>query len=89
LLGLTCANDLFCHARARLGASPPSDMPAASLSPEQDERAAALLVGLWAAAARYGIARDQSGCTLHLPGAALDTTGTAGGKRASRSIHNS
>ena len=56
---------MFCHARGRLGASPSSDVPAASLPPEQDERAAALLVDLWAAAARHGIARDQSGCTVH------------------------
>ena len=38
--------------------------PQPACPPEQDERAAALLLGLWAAAARYGIARDQSGCTL-------------------------
>jgi hypothetical protein len=41
--------------------------------PDQLDRAAALLVDLWAAAARHGITPDHWGYTLHLPRAALDT----------------
>jgi hypothetical protein len=40
---------------------------------DQLDRAAALLVDLWTAAARHGITPDHWGYTLHLPRAALDT----------------
>jgi hypothetical protein len=43
------------------------------ISPTQVERAAALLVDLWAAAARHGIGPDHWGHAAHLPRAALDT----------------
>jgi hypothetical protein len=43
------------------------------ISPTQVERAAALLVDLWAAAARHGIGTDHWGHAAHLPRAALDT----------------
>jgi hypothetical protein len=42
------------------------------ISPQQVERAAALLADLWAAAARHGITADNWGHTAHLPRAALD-----------------
>jgi hypothetical protein len=43
------------------------------ISPTQVERAAALLVDLWTAAAPHGIGPDHWGHTAHLPRAALDT----------------
>jgi hypothetical protein len=41
--------------------------------PEHLEAAAALLVDLWAAAARHGITPAHPAWTFHLPRAALDT----------------
>jgi hypothetical protein len=42
------------------------------ISPQQVQRAAALLADLWAAAARHGITTDHWAHTAHLPRAALD-----------------
>jgi hypothetical protein len=49
-------------------------------APEHLEAAAALLVDLWAAAARHGITPDHHVWSFHLPRAALDTI-TAARKR--------
>jgi hypothetical protein len=46
----------------------------ATITADQLEAAAALLVDLWAAAARHGIGPDHRAWTTHLPRAALDTT---------------
>jgi hypothetical protein len=53
----------------------------AHIPPEHVEAAAALLVDLWAAAARHGIGPDHPGHTLHLPRAALDTVGARARRR--------
>jgi hypothetical protein len=44
---------------------------------EHVDRAARLLVDLWAAAARHHISPAQAGWTLHLPRAAFDATASA------------
>lgn len=44
---------------------------------EHVERAARLLVDLWAAAARHRISPAQAGWTLHLPRAAFDAAAAA------------
>jgi hypothetical protein len=53
----------------------------AHIPPDHIEAAAALLLDLWAAAARHGIGADHLGHTLHLPRAALDTVGARARRR--------
>jgi hypothetical protein len=58
--------------------------------PERLEAAAALLVDLWAAAARHGITPDHPAWTFHLPRAALDTaTAARKEQRPQRAIRRS
>lgn len=56
----------------------------ATLTADQLEAAAALLVDLWAAAARHGIDPDHRAWTTYLPRAALDAA-TAKAQTKSRS----
>jgi hypothetical protein len=51
------------------------------IPPDHIEAAAALLVDLWAAAARHGIGANHPGHTLHLPRAALDTVAARARRR--------
>jgi hypothetical protein len=50
----------------------------ARLDDDQKRAAAALLVDLWAAAARHGITPDQFGWRRHLPRAAVDSIAAIG-----------
>ncbi len=54
---------------------------------EHVDRAARLLAGLWAAAARHRITPAQAGWTVHLPRAAFDATAAAIRADHHRSIH--
>jgi hypothetical protein len=54
------------------------------LDSDQEQAAAALLVDLWAAAARHGITPKQWGWRRHLPRAAVDAI-AAVGRRGPRS----
>ena len=60
----TVINDLAADRRSR----------GATITADQLEAAAALLVDLWAVAARHGIAPDHRAWTTYLPRAALDAT---------------
>jgi hypothetical protein len=54
---------------------------------EHVDRAARLLVDLWAAAARHHITPAQAGWTVHLPRAAFDATTAAIRAEHHHSIH--
>jgi hypothetical protein len=57
------------------------------VSDEHVDRAARLLVDLWAAAARHRISPAQPGWAVHLPRAAFDATVAAIRAEHRRSIH--
>jgi hypothetical protein len=71
-------SDLARHARAHLQPLADDRRTRGANLPEADvEAAAALLVDLWAAAARHGITPQHRAWTFHLPRAALDVTAAA------------